>query len=216
MPALTALATIMALGALGAPVPLGTTRAHPQPSPRPGASLTKGMRLVYASQGRELAPWSIDSLDLAAEFGGRTSCSVVRFGARDLRRGCVERDTLYAWSESAGGLVASRPVGAGMSMRVAGANGATLLYETSAADLFRVSGMDVPVLATTVTTTNASGTVVRRLRERYALSLATAVDGTFEVPSDTARGGWTTERAFSLVRIEGAGQPRPGGAGRGP
>jgi hypothetical protein len=131
----------------------------------------------------------------------------------------VERDTLYAWSESAGGLVASRPVGPGMSMRVPGANGATLLFETSTVERFRVSGMEVPALATTVTTTNASGTVVRRLRERYALSLATAVDGIFEVPSDTAPGGWTTERSFSLVRIEAAagagGRPRGAAGERG-
>ena len=199
--ALGALSMLGALSALGVP---SDSDARVQQSPRLGASLTKGMQLVYASQGRELPPWSVDSLDLTAQIAGRTGCSIVRFGARDLRRGCVERDTLYSWNARAGALLVSRPVGVGMSMRVPGANGATLLYETSGVELFRLDGMDVPVLATTVTTMDSSGTVVRRLRERYALSLATAVDGTFEVPSDTARGGWMIERAFTLVRIERA------------
>lgn len=35
----------------------------------PGSMLTRGMQLVYASQGAESAPWVVDSLSLSERFG---------------------------------------------------------------------------------------------------------------------------------------------------
>jgi hypothetical protein len=188
---------ILAL-ALAGSLPL-VAPARKQPSSTPGSSLKLGMQLVYNSQGREGAPWRVDSLDLNARFGNRTPCSVVRFGARDLRRTCVDGDTLFAWNEIRQALLPTRPVGAGMSMRVLGANGQTLLYETSTADTVTLSDIRVPVMRTTIITVDSTGKRIRRLRERYALGLATAIDGIFEVPADS--GGWRVEREFSLVRI---------------
>jgi hypothetical protein len=161
------------------------------------------MQLVYASQGRESPPWQVDSLDLGARYGARAHCSTVRFGARDIRRTCVGNDTLFAWNDSAQVLTPVRPVGARMSMRVRGARGNTLIYETSDTATVAVSDLRIPIVHTTVTTVDSTGKVVRRLRERFALSLATAIDGVFEVPSESSAAGWRVEQEFALVRIVG-------------
>ena len=57
------------------------------------------------------------------------------------------------------------------------------------------------VVPTTVTTRDTTGRVLRRLRERFAVSLGTAVGGVFEVPDSSQAGGWRVEREFELVRI---------------
>lgn len=165
---------------------------------QPGAALSRGMQLVYASQGVESAPWVVDSLDLHARYGTATTCSYVRFGQRDVRRTCVRGDTLFTWRDSTAMLVATRPLQSGMTMTLATANNGSAVYETAGADTVSVSGVPFHVVKTTVTTRDANGKVVRRLRERYALALGTATDGVFETMQPD--GTWLVTQQFSMVR----------------
>ena len=168
----------------------------------PGSALTKGMKLIYASAGNEQAPWVVDSLDLNASWQNEKPCSYVRFGSRDVRRLCVSADTLFSWNEQQSRLVASRPVGANMQLRVPTSTGGHAVYETGAVEKVTVSGLTLDALPTTVTTYNAQGAVVRRLRERYVLALATALGGVFEVPDPQRAGQWNVQQEFILARIE--------------
>jgi hypothetical protein len=65
-----------------------------------------------------------------------------------------------------------------------------------------VSGRVIPVLVTTVTTLDSLGRPVRRLRERYAIGLATATSGTFEIPDSGTTGVWRPQQMFELRAIE--------------
>jgi hypothetical protein len=168
----------------------------------PGSALSKGMRLVYGSGTSEQAPWVVDSLDLRASWQNIKPCTYIRFGASDIRRLCLQRDTLFTWNETQARLIATRPVGPRMSMRIATSSGGQALYETTDFADAAVSGQSYQALPTTVTTFDANGRVLRRLRERYVLALATALDGVFEVPDSTAAGRWLTQREFALVRVE--------------
>ena len=80
-------------------------------------------------------------------------------------------------------------------------NGDTVLYETGAASEETIGTLRIPVIATVVTTRGSDGRPKRRLRERYAISLATATGGVFEVPDPAAPTGWRTEQAFELREI---------------
>ena len=103
----------------------------------------------------------------------------------------------------------ARPLGARASLEVAQPNGGRVRYETGDVAEERinveVSGTvmpnDIPVLPTTVTTFDSTGKVVRRLRERFSIGLATATGGAFEVPDSTQTGGWRVVRRFELVAI---------------
>jgi hypothetical protein len=64
-----------------------------------------------------------------------------------------------------------------------------------------VGAFRLPVIATIVTTIDAQGRPKRRLRERYAITLATATGGTFEVPDPAAPTGWRAEQSFELRTI---------------
>ena len=74
-------------------------------------------------------------------------------------------------------------------------------YETGAVAEEVIGGLRIAVVATTVTTIDSSGRPKRRLRERYAIGLATATGGVFEVPDATAPDGWRAEQAFELRAI---------------
>jgi hypothetical protein len=160
------------------------------------------MKLTYASGGNEQPPWVVDSLDLEARWQNQTSCGYVRFGSRDVRRLCVSADTLFSWNEQQSRLIATRPVGANMTLRVATSTGGHVIYETGAVERVTLSGHIFDALSTTVTTYNAEGAVVRRLRERYVLALVTALGGVFEVPDPQRAGQWNVQQEFVLARIE--------------
>lgn len=89
-----------------------------------------------------------------------------------------------------------------MQLAVRQASGATLEYATAERGDTTVSGLSIPFVRTTIVTRDAQGKVVRRLRERYAISLTSALGGTFEVPDSTASGGWREGQRFDLVRVE--------------
>lgn len=171
------------------------------------ADLRPGMQLIYASAGRDQPPWTIDVVERGLVLKGDADCA--RLGIRrrvgqteaDESRLCVDRDTLYAWDATARDWTPQRPVGPHMQLVLSRANGDSVRYETGAPGQETIGGLLLQVVATTVTTFDPSGRPKRRLRERFALALATATGGVFEVPDDSTPTGWRTEQAFELRAI---------------
>lgn len=163
------------------------------------ASLESGMELVYVSEQGEQPAWVVDSIDLRARFGDRFNCAYVSFARTDIRRLCLAGDTLLAWNERSNRLEPQRVVGPNAAMTSSGPRGGRILYQTGRPEQAEVSGHRLTVIPTTIITFDSTGQAIRRLRERYALSLVTAVDGVFETV-DSA-GGWRSHGRFTLVRI---------------
>ena len=171
-----------------------------QQPPRPGAALVPGLQLVYAS-GTDTQPvWTVDSVAFGVTHGGRSECTriVLRAGgpAAEQRLLCRAADTLLTWSARANGWTPPRPVTPGVVVVVPRAAGGSVRFEATAAACESVGAARLATIATTVVTTDSTGRAVRRLRERYAPGLATAIGGAFEVPDST---GWRVEREFGLV-----------------
>lgn len=193
--------------------------AHAQRASAEFASLLQpGMQLVYASEGVESPPWTIDSVTRELTFGARTGCVRIRLrtsptqATPETRSHCVDSSTMYNWDDRSSTLRPARPVRPGASLDIQQASGGRNRFETGATSVERirleqlstretVAPIAVEVIATSVTTTDSSGKVVRRLRERFSIALATATGGVFEVPDSTQAGGWRTVRAFDLVAI---------------
>jgi hypothetical protein len=175
----------------------------------PGALLRPGMQLIYSSNDQDQPPWTIDSVGIY--HGGQAGEECARIYQRR-RPGqtrsepsilCLTNDTLFSW-DSVGGFIPQRPVGPGMVMEFIRANGSKVRYEVGGTRQERVAGLkvdQVPVVLTTVTTSDSLGRAVRRLRELYAVGLATATSGEFEVPDSTAPEGWRVEQRFKLREI---------------
>ena len=172
------------------------------------SALRPGLRLVYASGATEQPAWTVDSVTHGVAVAQRQGCARIVLRTRpeqpapEVRLVCRGGDTLFAWNAAAGALRVQRPVGAGMSIALPQSNGGTVRYETGGAGDATVSGRPFRFVHTTVTTHDASGRVVRRLRERYAIALATALDGVFEVPDSAATSGWREAQRFVLARVE--------------
>jgi len=175
-------------------------------SDTPGSRLEPGMQLLYGSGGSEQPPWVVERVTTGVTLGGMNGCADARIhvnpGRRDAeaRLYCVRGDTLFAWDTTARVHRALRPVGPGMVFELRGRTSVSR-YETGGVAEERISGVGIPVVATTVTTRDSVGRAIRRLRERYSVGLMTATGGVFEVPDSTAASGWRTELAFDLVRI---------------
>jgi hypothetical protein len=171
------------------------------------ADLRVGMQLVYASSGRDQPAWTVDMVETGAALKGDADCA--RVGIRRQagqteapeERLCVEGGTLYTWNEARKEWIAQRPVGAGMELTLSRPNGDTVRYVTGASSEEVIGLRRLRVLATTVTTIDPTGKPKRRLTERYAVTLATATGGRFEVPDSTDPSGWRTEQAFELREI---------------
>lgn len=172
-----------------------------------GTQLESGMQLVYASDGAPQPAWTIDSLQFGVPLLDGAECTVIYLrrrpeqAAAEENRLCLARDTLYRWEARDSRWVISRPVGANMAWSVTRPNGDVVLYETGAATNERISARTIPVVLTTVTTADSLGQPKRRLRERYAVTLATATGGVFETPDPNNPGGWLTNRSFELREI---------------
>lgn len=174
----------------------------------PAVGLSPGLRLIYASGDSEQPAWTVDSVTHGVVVGTRQGCARVMLRTRpnqptpEVRLLCRGGDTLFAWNASAAELRMQRPIGARMSIAIPQADGGSVRYVTGDAGRAEVSGRSFGVVHTTVTTHDASGRVVRRLRERYAVALTTALDGVFEVPDSMAAGGWRETQRFVLARVE--------------
>jgi hypothetical protein len=169
----------------------------------PGSHLVAGMELVYASGGAENAPWIVEARRDTAVSGAR--CSIVSMKTNPVqpaerRFTCLSNDSLLVFDPGSLNLRLLRPVGSSMKAEVRG-RVTVATYETAAAQADTVSGVVLQVIPTVVTTRDSTGRVLRRLRERFAVGLGTAVGGVFEVPDSTQASGWRVEREFALVRI---------------
>lgn len=176
----------------------------------PAFLLEPGMQLVYASNGEDQAPWHIDSVRTDNTLRPGSECAVIhqRRQAGQTHstesRICLANDTLFSWNAEGNEWRPQRPVRPGMVMEFLRANGSKVRYEVGGTGQERVPGLRadrVPVVFTTVTTTDSLGRPVRRLRELYAIGLATATGGEFEVPDSTAPEGWRVEQRFKLREI---------------
>ena len=187
-------------------VPLGLTTAAAQ-----GRLLGTGTRLWYTSGGREGDPWTVERIVHDTTLGDVEGCAVIHLrtsptqASPEIRNWCVRGDSLFAWDATEQIHRLLRPVGANMSVRVQSARGGSVTYSTGPATEWRyvddAISIGTVVVPTVVVTRDSTGRVIRRLRERYALSLATAVSGIFEVPDSTRADGWREERVFTLTRI---------------
>ena len=173
-----------------------------------GSALKPGARLTYGSAGGEQPPWTIDSVQQGVALGGRTGCTRLYLRLRPdqttpaARITCRSGDTLFAWTAATSTWRADRPLGAGMQLSVPQASGAVLEYATSTTGDTTISGVRLGFVRTVITTRDAQGRATRRLTERYAVAIATALGGLFEVPDSSAAGGWRESQRFDLVRVE--------------
>ena len=185
----------------------GARRVAQGGAPMPGSALKAGATLTYGSGGREQPAWTIDSVHRDVALGGRTGCTRIHLRMRPdqpqptVRVSCRGGDTLFAWNSAANVWRAERPLGAGMSLRVPQPTGSSLEYSTGQLGDTTISGHRVAFVHTTIVTNDAQGRPVRRLTERYAVSLATALGGLFEIPDSTTAGAWKENQRFELVRI---------------
>ncbi len=176
-------------------------------SGRLASGLEAGMQLLYESEGERQPPWSIDSVSLGGTLRQGSECAVVHLRRRpdqsspDEHRLCLAHDTLYRWEAKQGDWTILRPVGPRMSWTTRQASGDVVRYETGETAEERISGRAIPVVHTTVTTSDSAGRPKRRLRERYALSLTTATGGRFEMPDSSRPGEWRAQRSFELREI---------------
>jgi hypothetical protein len=170
--------------------------------------LRPGMVLVYQTPDGGGQEWKVDLAEADVSLGGWTGCHRVRFAAGgpgaapDLRETCVADGVLHRWVAGDAAWRASRPILPGDTLDVATSRGVTR-YLTGSATVDTISGRPVAVVETVVLTLDASGQVIRRLRERYATALGTATWGVFEVPDSSASEGWRAVQEFRLVAIRG-------------
>lgn len=173
-----------------------------------GSALKPGARLTYGSPAGEQPPWTIDSVEQGVALGGRTGCTRLYLRLRPdqttpaARITCRGGDTLFAWVAATNTWRADRPLGASMQLSVPQASGAVLEYATSTTGDTTIAGVRLGFVRTVITTRDAQGRATRRLSERYALAIATALGGLFEVPDSSAAGGWRESQRFDLVRVE--------------
>jgi hypothetical protein len=174
---------------------------------RLASGLEPGMQLLYESEGQAQPPWWIDSLTLGAPLRDGFECAVVHLrrgpepAAAEESRLCLANDTLYRWDGKRAEWSISRPVGPGMSWTSQRGNGDVVQYQTGDAGQETISGRAVPVVKTTVTTSDSTGRPKQRLRERYAISLITATGGVFETADSARAGEWLVQRRFELREI---------------
>lgn len=161
------------------------------------------MELVYASGGTENAPWVVEARRDTAIRGAR--CSIVSMRTSptqptERRFTCLSNDSLLVFEPGSVNPRLLRPVGSSMKAEVRGRM-TIATYETATAHADTISGVVLNVVPTTVTTRDTTGKPLRRLRERFAVGLGTAIGGVFEVPDSSQASGWRIEREFELVRI---------------
>lgn len=184
------------------------TEVRAQSAPPLAGLLRPGTRLQYSSNGEAQPPWTVDSVTHSPALRPASQCTVIHLRRRpdqpraEPTRLCLARDTLFAWDSTRQLWTPSRPAGPAMQLSIPRRVGGTVDYETTGTSVDTISGHVISVLLTTVTTRDSLGRAVRRLRERYALSLATATGGTFETPDSLAPGTWRSQQVFVLRAIE--------------
>lgn len=163
--------------------------------------LVPGMELVYESNGVQGRPWRVQAVERDITLGGRTGCQRVTFEAGgpragiDVRVTCEADGFLFAWDSTAKLWRQSRPLAPGRTMESRSAAGTVSRYTTGAESSVTIDGHHLKVIETEVVTSDSTGKILRRLRERYAPAIGSAVWGAFEVPEGS---GWKTQNEFRL------------------
>jgi hypothetical protein len=175
--------------------------------PRLASDLRLGMRLVYASEGRDRPAWVVELVETGAPLKEGADCARVKIrrqageAAVPEERLCIENGMLYAWNAREGSWLAQRPVGPHMELTIPRANGDSVRYVTGDMEEHVIGQHRFRVVGTVMTTTDAAGKPKRRLTERYAVGLGTAIGGRFELPDPEMPGAWRTEQIFELREI---------------
>lgn len=185
----------------------------------PGALLKPGMQLSYEAEGKRSAPWVVESVQLDVPFEGRDPSSFVAIrkdgpsSPAEEQRLARERGILFEHGNQ--GWAASRPVRPGLVVEKKNTEGRVVgRFRAHALALESIGGMLIPVVHTTLEFLNPHGQPARRLRERYAIGLATATGGVFETADPAAPGGFKPTLRFRLVAISWAAPPAGTAAGR--
>lgn len=174
-----------------------------------GSGLEPGMVLLYTNNGASQPPWTVEAVAPAAVIRPGADCIRVRIRREADQTPpdvtvCIDQGVLYQWSASRSEWVAQRPVAPNRTLSFPRPDGGAVRYETTTSNEVMLAGRTFAIVDTVVTTTDASGKPIRRLREQFAPALTTAVVGVFEVPDASAVSGWRTEQAFELRQIVGA------------
>ena len=186
-----------------------STRRVPQDAPASG--LTDGMQLVYASNGQTGTPNVVDSVRRAGVRGGAT-CAIVFMGGTAGRSApepahyCARGDTLFLRDSVSDTWSPQRPIGVRMTIDFVRPNGNRVRYSTDTTSRATIGDRSFTVVHTTVLTMDSTGRPMRRLTERYAPALVTAVGGRFETADSSAVGGWRETQLFELRAIREVGR----------
>ena len=169
------------------------------------ASLEERQQLVYSSGGVE-SIWTIDRVVRDTTLGDRRGCVVILLRttatqtSAETRAHCTFADTMTNWVASAGEHRPARMLAPG-TLVIPRPTGGEVRFVVGQPAVDTVSNTPFRVLPTEVITTDQLGKVIRRLRERFAIGLATATSGVFEVPDSSSQSGWRVERSFKLLAI---------------
>jgi hypothetical protein len=167
----------------------------------PGGLLKPGMRLTYEAQGKRSEPWVVASVKLDVPFAGRARTSFVAV-RKDGPQAPAEEQRLVRekgilLEHSSGAWVPARPVRPGLVVQKKNAR-----FTAHGLGLETIGGVLIPVVHTTIEFLDPQGKPARRLRERYAVGLATATGGVFETADPAAPGGFKPTLTFELVGID--------------
>jgi len=170
----------------------------------PGSILRPGMTLLYRGDSDQL--WTIDSLSPDTTLADVPHCVRMRLrlapqSPATTRAFCAREGVLHSYNAATGQLRPARPLLPRQRLAVAGPNRTTLLFQTDSLDVQMAGGHAFDLVFTTVTTSDSTGRVVRRLRESFAPALLTATEGIFEVPDSTQADGWRIVSRFRLADI---------------
>jgi hypothetical protein len=178
-----------------------------------GSGLEPGMVLLYTNNGQSQPPWIVEAAAPPQFTRPGADCLRVRI-QRDASQSpsdvhaCIDAGVLHQWSASRNQWVAQRPVAPNRTLTFTQADGGVVRYETTGSNEVMLGGRTFGVVETTVTTLDAAGKPVRRLREQFSPALTTAVAGTFEVPDPSGTSGWRAEQTFELRQIISGSGPR--------
>lgn len=174
----------------------------------PASGLRDGMKLIYGTNGQGGS--TIDSVrNIGADAGAQCATVYLKGQATPAPpvRYCLRGDTLFTRDIKSGAWTVLRPVGARMTIDFVRASGNRVRYSTDSVSRWTLDGRSFTIVRTTVLTSDSTGKPLRRLVERYATALVTAVGGRFEAADSSVAGGWRETQLFELRAIKDAGKP---------
>ncbi len=175
-----------------------------------GGRLKTGMQLVYATSGQE-SPWLVVSANSDSVMRDGRRCLSVRLRLNQAdtsvtaRVQCADGKHMLTLGAGSGTLAPTRPLTAG-ELVISRPDGGRTRYVSTAPEVDTIDGVHYVVVPTVVEFIDAGGRIARRLRERFAIELATATCGAFEVADGD---GFRVERQFVLAAVVNPGEIRP-------